>query len=121
MTAEAFAPLRHLTVGGFREWLLAPEQYRRSASPKTAPGITPEMAAAVSKLMRNQDLVLVARTALPRRHPLSQHPRAPRAACLSAFSPTTPPTTSEGIFASMLDGLHVRQRRRGHRYQSGQR
>jgi ethanolamine ammonia-lyase large subunit len=58
--AGAFAPVRHLTVGGFREWLLSLE-----AGPETlaalAPGITPEMAAAVSKLMRLQDLVLVAR------------------------------------------------------------
>jgi ethanolamine ammonia-lyase large subunit len=56
----AFGPIRHLTVGGFREWLLS-----AAATPETlaalAPGVTPEMAAAVSKIMRLQDLVLVAR------------------------------------------------------------
>ncbi len=56
----AFAPIAHLTVGDFRDWLLSD-----LATPGTlaaiAPGITPEMAAAVSKIMRNQDLILVAR------------------------------------------------------------
>jgi ethanolamine ammonia-lyase large subunit len=58
--AQAFAPIAGLTVGEFREWLLdhhtTPETIRAAA-----PGITPEMAAGVSKLMRNQDLVAVAR------------------------------------------------------------
>ena len=56
----AFAPVRGLSVGQFREHLLAygtgPAELRA-----LAPGITPEMAAAVSKLMGNQDLVLVAK------------------------------------------------------------
>jgi ethanolamine ammonia-lyase large subunit len=56
----AFAAISSLTVGAFRDWLLSPK-----ASPdilKTvARGVTPEMAAAVSKLMRNQDLILVAK------------------------------------------------------------
>jgi ethanolamine ammonia-lyase large subunit len=56
---EAFGPVRHLTVGELREWLLAYEtDAARLAA--LAPGLTPEMVAAVSKLMRNQDLVLVA-------------------------------------------------------------
>ena len=58
--AAAFRPVAHLTVGGFREWLLSHE-----ATPEVlgalAPGVTPEMAAAVSKIMRLQDLVLVGR------------------------------------------------------------
>ncbi|PPD29740.1 MAG: ethanolamine ammonia lyase large subunit [Hyphomicrobium sp.] len=58
--ARAFAPIAHLTVGEFREHLLS-----HATTPDTlaalAPGITPEMAAAVSKLMRNQDLILAAR------------------------------------------------------------
>ena len=56
----AFADISHLTVGGFREWLLSNDtdaDRLRSVSP----GVTPEMAAAVSKLMRNQDLIAVAR------------------------------------------------------------
>ena len=58
--AEAFAPLKHLTVGDFRNWLLS-DHATREALAAARPGITPEMAAAVSKLMRNQDLMLVAK------------------------------------------------------------
>ena len=58
--AAAFAPIAHLTVGDFRDWLL--DDATTSATLATvAAGITPEMAAAVSKLMRNQDLILAAR------------------------------------------------------------
>jgi ethanolamine ammonia-lyase large subunit len=52
-----FAPVAHLTVGGFRDWLLAAEPEALEA---LRPGLTPEMAAAVSKIMRLQDLVAVA-------------------------------------------------------------
>jgi ethanolamine ammonia-lyase large subunit len=58
--AAAFAPIRHLTVGDFRDWLLG-DAADEAALSGTAPGITPEMAAAVSKIMRIQDLVLAAR------------------------------------------------------------
>jgi ethanolamine ammonia-lyase large subunit len=59
-SAAAFAPLAGLTVGAFREWLLA---YETDATALTAvaPGLTPEMAAAAAKLMSNQDLILAAR------------------------------------------------------------
>jgi ethanolamine ammonia-lyase large subunit len=57
--AAAFAPVRGLTVGQFREWLLRYET-DAAALAALAPGLTPEMAAAVSKLMGNQDLILVA-------------------------------------------------------------
>src|SRR5262245_50298827 len=54
---SGFAAISSLTVGGFRDWLLSdaatPEMLK-----KTSRGITPEMAAGVSKLMRNQDLIL---------------------------------------------------------------
>src|SRR4029078_12255848 len=56
---SAFAPVRTLTVGEFRDWLLRYE-YTAHVLTSLAPGLTPEMVAAVSKLMRNQDLVLVA-------------------------------------------------------------
>lgn len=56
----AFAPIAHLTVGGLRDWLLDFSTDNAVLS-AVAPGITPEMAAAVAKLMRNQDLVAVAR------------------------------------------------------------
>src|SRR5437868_2171197 len=53
--AAAFAPVSSLTVGGFRDWLLSdPATFAVLA--QLARGITPEMAAGVSKLMRNQDL-----------------------------------------------------------------
>ena len=58
--AAAFAPVRHLSVGGFRDWLLSHEATAEALA-ALAPGITPEMAAAASKLMRVQDLVAVAR------------------------------------------------------------
>ncbi|MEO1090263.1 MAG: ethanolamine ammonia-lyase subunit EutB [Pseudomonadota bacterium] len=57
---QAFAPVAHLTVGDFRDQLLS-EAMDGAALAALAPGITPEMAAAVSKLMRNQDLIAVAR------------------------------------------------------------
>ena len=69
-----------------------------------APGITPEMAAAVSKIMRNQDLILAAQE-VPGRHALPQHDRAAGHAWPCACSRTTRPTTSRGIPASIIDGL----------------
>ena len=56
---QAFAPVSHLTVGGFRDWLLSDAADEHSLR-ALAPGLTPEMAAAVSKIMRVQDLILVA-------------------------------------------------------------
>ena len=57
--AAALAPVAHLTVGGFRDWLLS-DAADTATLRALAPGLTPEMVAAVSKLMRNQDLILVA-------------------------------------------------------------
>src|SRR5688572_25827901 len=54
--AEAFEPVSSLTVGEFRDWLLRYETTTETLS-SLAQGVTPEMAAAVSKLMRNQDLI----------------------------------------------------------------
>ena len=56
---KAFAPIASLTVGGFRDWLLSDD----ATTPKLmalAPGVTPEMAAAVSKISRLQDLMVMA-------------------------------------------------------------
>jgi ethanolamine ammonia-lyase large subunit len=100
--AAAFAPVAHLTVGAFREWLLANET-DGAAIAAIAPGLTPEMAAAVSKLMRNQDLIAVARKirvvtafrnniGLPGRLSVRLQPN----------HPTDDPA---GIAASTLDGL----------------
>lgn len=55
----AFAPISHFTVGDFRDWLLSDEADTQTLL-QLAPGLTPEMVAAVSKLMRNQDLIGVA-------------------------------------------------------------
>lgn len=100
--AAAFAPIAHLTVGAFREWLLSngTDAARLAAA---APGITPEMAAAVSKLMRNQDLIAAARkvrvtTAF--RDTLGLPGRL--AVRLQPNHPTDDP---RGIAASIIDGL----------------
>jgi len=54
---DAFAPIAHLTVGGFRDWLLGTATTADLTA--LAPGLTPEMVAAVSKIMRLQDLIAV--------------------------------------------------------------
>jgi len=100
--ASAFAPLRHLTVGDFRNWLLS-DAADTAALTAAAPGITPEMAAAVSKIMRIQDLVTVARkcsvvTAF--RNTLGLTGRL-----ATRLQPNHPQDDASGIAASILDGL----------------
>src|SRR3989440_12829830 len=58
--APAFAAVSSLTVGAFRDWLLSDAANAETLG-ELSRGVTPEMAAAVSKLMRNQDLILVAK------------------------------------------------------------
>ncbi len=100
--ANAFAPVSNLTVGEFRNWLL---RYETDAPllAALAPGLTPEMVAAVSKIMGNQDLVLVAQKCsvvtafrstigLPSRLSVRLQPN----------HPTDDP---KGIAASILDGM----------------
>jgi len=57
--AAAFLPVAHLTVGEFRDWLLG-DDASPAALAALAPGLTAEMTAAVAKIMRLQDLVIVA-------------------------------------------------------------
>ncbi|MGA8414616.1 MAG: ethanolamine ammonia-lyase subunit EutB, partial [Xanthobacteraceae bacterium] len=57
--AYAFAPIAHLTVGGLRDWLLS-DAATSDILAAVAPGLIPEMAAAVSKICRLQDLMMVA-------------------------------------------------------------
>jgi ethanolamine ammonia-lyase large subunit len=100
--AAAFAPLRHLTVGDFRDWLLS-DAADTAALTAAAPGITPEMAAAVSKIMRIQDLVTVARkcsvvTAFRNTLGLPGH-------LATRLQPNHPQDDASGIAASILDGL----------------
>lgn len=98
----AFAPISHLCVGDFRDWLLDDATDTATLS-QVAAGITPEMAAAVSKIMRLQDLVLVARkcrvvTAF--RDTLGLEGRLS-----TRLQPNHPADDATGIAASMLDGL----------------
>jgi ethanolamine ammonia-lyase large subunit len=100
--APSFAAVSSLTVGGFRDWLLSDAATGETLA-KISRGITPEMAAAVSKLMRNQDLILVAK----------------KCAVTSAFrntiglkgrmsvrlQPNHPFDDARGITASILDGI----------------
>ena len=100
--AEAFAAVSSLTVGAFRDWLLS-DAATPAVLAKLSRGVTPEMAAAVSKLMRNQDLILVAK----------------KCQVMSAFrntiglsgrmsvrlQPNHPFDDERGITASILDGL----------------
>lgn len=101
---QAFSPISHLTVGGFRDWLL--EQSAVDGGEQIAAvraGVIPEMAAAVSKIMRNQDLIAVAaatdvtaafRTTLGGRGTLA-----------TRLQPNHPTDDPRGIAAAVLDGL----------------
>ena len=100
--ATAFAPLRHLTVGDFRNWLLS-DDADEAALAAAAPGITPEMAAAVSKIMRIQDLVLVARKCRVVTAFRSTIGLPGRLA--TRLQPNHPQDDASGIAASILDGL----------------
>ncbi len=100
--AAAFAEIASLTVGELREWLLL-EGTDTAALTRVAAGVTPEMAAAVSKLMRNQDLILAARkcsvvTRFRTTLGLPGH-------LAVRLQPNHPTDDAQGIAASMLDGL----------------
>ncbi|MCX6938011.1 MAG: ethanolamine ammonia-lyase subunit EutB [Verrucomicrobia bacterium] len=99
---QAFAPVAGLTVGQFRDWLLRYETDDATLA-ALAPGLTPEMVAAVSKLMGNQDLILVAakrRVVTSFRNTLGLTDR------LSVrLQPNHPTDDPHGIAASIADGL----------------
>jgi ethanolamine ammonia-lyase large subunit len=100
----AFAPVASLTVGGFREWLLARAAERDEAAISgLARGLTPEMVAAVSKLMRNADLVAVARRTRVVTGLRSTIGLPGRLA--SRLQPNHPTDDPVGVTASVLDGL----------------
>ena len=98
----AFAPVAHLTVGEFRNWLLSAAATTEVLT-ALAPGLTPEMVAAVTKLMRNQDLIAVAKkcrvvTRFRNTIGLPGH--------LSVrLQPNHPTDDLRGVAASALDGL----------------
>ncbi|AYB59397.1 ethanolamine ammonia-lyase subunit EutB [Ralstonia solanacearum] len=100
--ADAFAPVRHLTVGDFRDWLLG-DAADALALAALAPGLTPEMAAAVSKLMRVQDLILVAQKA--RVVTRFRNTIGLRGRMSTRLQPNHPTDDPAGIAASLLDGL----------------
>jgi len=100
--AAAFVPVATLTVGEFREWLLD-DLTGAAELAALAPGLTPEMVAAVSKIMRNQDLIAVARkcrvvTAF--RDTLGLPGRL-----AVRLQPNHPTDDARGIAAALLDGL----------------
>ena len=100
--AAAFAAVRSLTVGALRDWLLSDEA-TTAAFGALAPGLTPEMAAAVCKLMRNQDLIAVARkiSVVTRFNNTIGLPRR-----LSVrLQPNHPTDDAKGIAAAIIDGL----------------
>lgn len=100
--AAAFAPISHLTVGQLREWLLGDEANQRTLTALSA-GLTPEMVAAVSKIMRLQDLILVAqKVRVPSAFRNSLGGMGVMATRLQPNHPTDDPA---GISASILDGL----------------
>ncbi len=100
--AAAFAAVAHLTVGGFRDWLLS-AQADEAALTALAPGLTPEMVAAVSKLMRVQDLILVAqKTRVVTRF---RNTLGLRGRLSTRLQPNHPTDDATGIAASVLDGL----------------
>ncbi|MDR3506789.1 MAG: ethanolamine ammonia-lyase subunit EutB [Caulobacteraceae bacterium] len=100
--AAVFAPIASLTVGDFRNFLLS-----EAATPETltalAPGITPEMAAAVSKIMRNQDLILVARKC--RVVTRFRNTIGLPGTMATRLQPNHPTDDPGGVIASTLDGL----------------
>src|SRR5947199_8686021 len=98
----AFAAISSLTTGAFREWLLS-EAATPSMLAQIARAITPEMAAAVSKLMRNQDLILVARkceVVTRFRNTIGLRGRMS-----VRLQPNHPFDDAKGITASILDGI----------------
>jgi ethanolamine ammonia-lyase large subunit len=100
--ARAFAPVAALTVGGLRDWLLSDEA-DGPALAALSPGLTPEMAAAVAKICRIQDLILIAakrRVTTRFRDTIGLPGRL-----ASRLQPNHPTDDPKGILASIVDGL----------------
>jgi ethanolamine ammonia-lyase large subunit len=99
---QAFTPVSSLTVGAFRDWLLSdaatPESLR-----KLSRGVTPEMAAAVSKLMRNQDLIQVAKKCEVTTR--FRNTIGLRGRMSVRLQPNHPFDDLRGVTASILDGI----------------
>ncbi|BBN59878.1 ethanolamine ammonia-lyase [Hydrogenovibrio marinus] len=100
--AEAFSLISHLTVGDFRNWLLS-DAVTPEVLEQIRPGITPEMAAAVSKIMRNQDLIMVAHKCHVTTGFRSTIGLPGRMS--TRLQPNHPTDDLNGIAASIFDGL----------------
>lgn len=101
-SSEAFSPIAHLTTGEFRDWLLN-DEIDGNVLQQLKMGITPEMAAAVSKLMRNQDLIAVAKkceVVTRFRNTVGLKGRLS-----TRLQPNHPTDDPKGIAASIIDGL----------------
>ncbi|WP_417225435.1 ethanolamine ammonia-lyase subunit EutB [Amphritea sp.] len=98
----AFAPVSHLTVGDFRNWLLS-DQATSDSLKQLSPGLTPEMVAAVSKLMRVQDLILVASKC--RNETAFRNSLGGKGVLSTRLQPNHPVDDPAGVAASILDGL----------------
>ncbi|MGV9435757.1 ethanolamine ammonia-lyase subunit EutB, partial [Nocardia sp. NPDC003648] len=101
----AFGPIAHLTVGGLRDWLLAVAATDDAAVTLAAasPGLTPEMVAAVSKIMRNQDLIAVAKATVVTAGFRTTIGLPGRLS--TRLQPNHPTDDPRGIAAATLDGL----------------
>ncbi len=101
-SATAFTPISHFTVGELRDWLLD-DAVDTHTLQQLSTGLTPEMVAAVSKLMRNQDLILVARkceVVTRFRNTIGLKGRLS-----TRLQPNHPTDDVKGIAASIVDGL----------------
>jgi ethanolamine ammonia-lyase large subunit len=97
-----FVPMASFTVGVFRDWLLS-DAATGEALKKIARGVTPEMVAAVSKLMRNQDLILVARKCEVTTR--FRNTIGLRGRMSVRLQPNHPFDDPKGVTAAILDGL----------------
>ncbi|SEA52966.1 ethanolamine ammonia-lyase subunit EutB [Rubrimonas cliftonensis] len=100
--AAAFAPVSSMTVGQFRDWLLS-DAADGQALAALAPGLAPEMAAAVSKICRAQDLVLIARKAEVTTR--FRNTIGLRGRLSTRLQPNHPTDDAIGVAAAVLDGL----------------
>ena len=100
--AVAFSIVSHLTVGGFRDWLLS-DAADTAVLTLLAPGLTPEMVAAATKIMRLQDLIVIAakcRVVTKFRNTIGLEGRLS-----TRIQPNHPTDDPKGVAASLLDGL----------------
>ena len=99
---DAFSPISSLTVGELRDWLLS-DDTDTSTLKKIESGLTPEMVAAVSKLMGNQDLIAAAKKCEVVTH--FRNTIGLKGHFSTRLQPNHPTDDPKGIAASIIDGL----------------